>query len=137
MIDVVKNHLEEIIDACKEMQVKSLYLFGSAARINDFEDDSDLDFLYNMITDERGLLVSKYDYFDLLWKLEEITGRKVDLVSEAGIRNKYFLQSILEDRIKLYEAQHVEILGFDLPITDKKKIIGLRHLIKTSDYSRL
>jgi predicted nucleotidyltransferase len=57
-----------------------------------------------MITDENGLCLSDYDYFDLMWKLEEITGKKVDLVAEKGIRNKYFLQSILQDRIKLYEA---------------------------------
>lgn len=104
MVDSVRKHLEEIIDACKQMQIKSLYLFGSAARGDDFAYDSDLDILYNMITDDSGLPISKYDYFDILWRLEEITGRKVDLVAEKGIRNKYFLQSILNDRIKLYEA---------------------------------
>jgi len=104
MVDVVKNNLEKIIDTCREMQVQSLYLFGSGARENDYTDKSDIDFLYNMITNEQGMPESKYDYFDLLWKLEEITGKKVDLVSEKGIRNKYLLQSILEDRIKIYEA---------------------------------
>ncbi len=104
MVDVVKNNLDKIIDACKEMQVQSLYIFGSGARENDYTDKSDIDFLYNMITDEQGMFKSKYDYFDLLWKLEQITGKKVDLVAEKGIRNKYLLQSILEDRIKIYEA---------------------------------
>lgn len=104
MIPEVKNNIESIIETCKQMQVNSLYIFGSGARTNDFSAESDIDLLYSMITDEEGLPVSNYDYFDLLWKLEEITGKKIDLIAEKGIRNKYFLQSILEDRIKLYEA---------------------------------
>jgi uncharacterized protein len=104
MVAEVKNNLEKIIETCRQMQVKSLYVFGSGARNEDFASGSDIDFLYSMITNNEGLPVSIYDYFDLLWKLEEITGRKVDLVAEKGIRNKYFLQSILEGRIKLYEA---------------------------------
>ncbi len=104
MVTLEQDRIEKIKMICREMQVKSLYLFGSAARINDYSDKSDLDFLFTMITDEEGMPISKYDYFDLLWKLEEITGKKVDLVAENGIRNKYFLKSITEDRIQLYEA---------------------------------
>ena len=104
MIPEVKDNLSEIIKVCKQLQVKSLYLFGSAARENDYSKKSDIDFLYTMITDENGLPVSGCDYFDVMWRLEEITGKKVDLVAGKGIRNKYFLEGILEDRIKLYEA---------------------------------
>ena len=104
MHPVIENNKQRIIDACREMQVKSLYLFGSAARKKDFTDNSDLDFLYTMITDKEGMPVSGLDYFDILFKLEEITGKKIDLVAEEGIRNKYFLESILKDRIKIYEA---------------------------------
>lgn len=104
MIPEIKKNLDKIIETCKQMQVKSLYLFGSAARSNDYTEESDIDFLYSMFMDEKGLPVSNYDYFDLLFKLEEIIGRKVDLVSEKGIRNKYFLKSIMDDRLKIYEA---------------------------------
>ena len=104
MIKEIGNNIDKIVETCKQMQVKSLYLFGSGARGADYSAKSDIDFLYTMVTDERGLPASGYDYFDLMWKLEEITGKKVDLVAEYGIRNKYFLKSVLEDRIKLYEA---------------------------------
>lgn len=86
------------------MQVKHLYLFGSASRENDFKDNSDLDFLFQFIKEADGLPVSGFDYFDLLFTLEEITGKKVDLVSEERITNKYFLRSISENKIKIYEA---------------------------------
>jgi len=104
MVDVIKNNLSEIIQTCNTMQVKYLYLFGSGARVTDYSENSDLDFLFEYIKTEAGLPVSGFDYFDLLWKLEKITGKKVDLVSDGRIRNKYLVQSILEDRIKLYEA---------------------------------
>ncbi len=96
--------MSEIIQTCNTMQVKYLYLFGSGARVTDYSENSDLDFLFEYIKTEDGLPVSGFDYFDLLWKLEKITGKKVDLVSDGRIRNKYLVQSILEDRIKLYEA---------------------------------
>jgi uncharacterized protein len=104
MVALVKNKLPQIIDTCKKMKLKSLYLIGSASRENDFTSESDIDFLFSMISDAEGLGVSDYDYFDVKFKLEEITGRKVDLIPDYNIRNKYFLQSILEDKIKIYEA---------------------------------
>ena len=104
MAPEINENLDKIIETCKQMQVKSLYIFGSAARGKDYSNESDIDFLFTMFLDEHGLPLSKYDYFDLLFKLEEITGRKVDLVSEKGIRNKYFLKSIMDDRLKIYEA---------------------------------
>ena len=104
MAPEIKENLDKIIETCKKMQVQSLYLFGSAARSNDYSKDSDIDFLFNMSMGENGLPLGKYDYFDLLFKLEEITGRKVDLVAEKGIRNKYFLKAVMDDSPKIYEA---------------------------------
>ncbi len=104
MIPEVKNNLSEIIKACKQMQVKSLYLFDSGARENDYNHNSDLDFLFRFKVDETSNLPSPYDYFDLIFRLEETTGRKIDLVAEDKITNKYFLDKLLQDKIKLYES---------------------------------
>ncbi len=104
MIANVKNNLEKIINTCKDMQLDSLYLFGSAARENDFNKTSDIDFLYKFKIDKDGLPASGYDYFDLLFKLEEITGKKVDLVANEKLSNPYLISSIEEDKIKIYEA---------------------------------
>lgn len=46
MITVFETKHDEIIKTCKEMQVKSLYVFGSATRKSDFTAKSDLDFLF-------------------------------------------------------------------------------------------
>lgn len=105
MVDVVMNNLDKIIEACKQMQVKRLYLFGSGSRRFDFDySDSDLDFMFQFINGKDGLPIAGYDYFDLLFMLEEITGRKIDLVAEERISNKYFLESINKDKIRIYEA---------------------------------
>jgi uncharacterized protein len=104
MIAVLENNLVEIIKTCREMQVKSLYLFGSATRENEFTAKSDLDFLFQFNKGKDGLPLSKYDYFDLLFRLEEITMKKVDLVAEEKIRNKYFLERVNKEKIKIYES---------------------------------
>ena len=86
------------------MHIKSLYLFGSGARKKDYNIKSDLDFLFSFLSDDSGnLLPPFYDYFDLMFKLEEITGKKVDLVAEQKLKNKFFLEQVFKDRIKIYE----------------------------------
>lgn len=86
------------------MKVKSLYLFGSATNKTNFNENSDLDFLVKFIKRADGLPLGGYDYFDLLFKLEEITGKKIDLVAEERIQNKYFLKMVSREKIKIYEA---------------------------------
>jgi predicted nucleotidyltransferase len=63
-----------------------------------------LDFLFQFIKDEQGLSISGYDYFDLMFDLEKITGRKVDLVDEEKIKNKIFLSTVNNEKIKIYES---------------------------------
>lgn len=104
MVEVVQNNLDRIIETCKLMEVKCLYLFGSGSKKEGFTERSDLDFLFQFINDSEGMPISRFDYFDLLFKLEEITGKKVDLVAEEKIKNKYFLKSVSESKIKIYEA---------------------------------
>lgn len=106
MVELVKTNLDKIIDACKKHQVQSLYLFGSAAREHDFTDKSDVDFLV-----EFGELAGKTDesvfaFVDNMEgfqnKLEKITKRKVDLLQEKNLRNKYLRYFINKDKQMVY-----------------------------------
>ena len=73
MNSIIKNKLSDIVKTCEQMQVKSLYLFGSGVR-DDFNNKSDLDFLFSFKNDKDGnLLPPYYDYFDLMFGLEKIT----------------------------------------------------------------
>lgn len=104
MVKIVEDNIEEIKKVCEEMHVKCLYLFGSGSDETRFKKDSDLDFIYQFKKDESGLLISNYDYFDLLFHLENIMGKKVDLVAEEKIKNKFFLKNVFKEKIKLYES---------------------------------
>ncbi len=104
MVDAITNNMERIIETCKKMQVQSLYLFGSGTTTGEFNKDSDLDFLFRFKKNQEGMPLSGYDYFDLLFSLEEITGKKVDLVAEEKLMNKYFIESVNKGKIKLYES---------------------------------
>jgi uncharacterized protein len=98
---VIENNLEKIRDLCVRHRVRSLILFGSAAR-DDFDNErSDVDFLYEFEPDaELGLS----GYFDFQGALEELLGRKVDLVCAEGIRNPYLRKSIYESTVPIYVA---------------------------------
>ncbi|MEP6583535.1 MAG: nucleotidyltransferase domain-containing protein [Ginsengibacter sp.] len=104
MIKLVENNIEEIRKVCEKMQIESLYLFGSGSIEKKFTNNSDLDFLYKFKKDDSGLSLSQYDYFDLLFDLETITGKKIDLVAEEKISNKFFLERINREKIKVYES---------------------------------
>ncbi len=104
MITVVQNKIDEIRKICQEMQVQSLYLFGSGTNEKKFTKKSDLDFLFQFKKDKHGYPVSGYDYFDLLFELERITGKKIDLVAEEKIKNKFFLDRVNQEKIKVYES---------------------------------
>ena len=104
MVATVKDNMEAIKKICKKMQLKSLYLFGSGSTQKNHTDDSDLDFIFKFKKDENGLPTAGYDYFDLMFDLEKITGKKIDLVAEEKIKNKYFLERVNQEKIKIYES---------------------------------
>lgn len=90
---------EEIISKIQEIKpqladkypIRSLAIFGSHAR-NEQDEDSDLDILLEF--DEKiGL-----QFIDLADELELLLGRRIDLVSKGGIKEKYF-QNIKQDLI--------------------------------------
>ncbi|MCH5688008.1 nucleotidyltransferase domain-containing protein [Niabella sp. W65] len=95
MIPVVRENINALQEVCRNLAVGQLYLFGSAARESDFNDSSDIDFLFRFESDAEHLKTDKKpDYLDLLFQLENVLKRKVDLVWIDGITNPYFIQSV-------------------------------------------
>ena len=72
---------EALAELCRRYHVQELALFGSILR-DDFRNDSDIDILVEY---EPGASVGLYEHFDLQVELEELLGRKVDLVSKRGL----------------------------------------------------
>lgn len=96
MIDLA-DVKEQIENLCRRLSLRRLDLIGSAAR-DDFSERSDIDVVVDFGSDDD--LFERY--FTLKGKLEEIFGRKVDLIEERAIRNPYFRTAIDKHRVSIY-----------------------------------
>ena len=106
MTAIVKNNLEAIKYLCKKYHVNSLYLFGSAAREKDFTQNSDIDLLVtfkSLPSNTNEDIIYKVDNYDKLHKsLEETIKRKIDLVQEGSVKNKFLKYFINKEKKLLY-----------------------------------
>ena len=103
MIPDISERSDDLNRLCALYGVSRLDLFGSAATGRYQPQESDLDFLVEFRPETLG---SGYAdaYFGLLEALEHLFGKPVDLVVASAIRNPYFMQSVEETRVSIYEA---------------------------------
>ena len=104
MVSLVKQNIAEIQSMCKKHHVKKLYLIGSATNENHFSGDSDIDFLYSFNKSDIPEMEYADNYFDLLFSLQNLFQRKVDLVPEEKMTNPYFITSVNKQKEMVYEA---------------------------------
>jgi predicted nucleotidyltransferase len=93
----------EIESFCRRWHVVELSLFGSVLR-EDFRPDSDVDVL---VTFAQGARPSLFDMVGMQEELEEILGRKVDLVEREAVEqseNYIRRKRILQDLVAVYVA---------------------------------
>ena len=104
MVDLVRDNIHKLHDACIKYHVKTLYLIGSATNSAHFSVNSDIDFLYRFNKSEIPEMEYADNYFDLLFLLQDMFQRKVDLVSEEKLVNTYFINSINQQKEVIYES---------------------------------
>ncbi|MES2703216.1 MAG: nucleotidyltransferase domain-containing protein [Bacteroidota bacterium] len=104
MVNLIQNNIGAICDACKKHHVRSLYLFGSAAKDGQSSEESDMDLLYRFNKKDIAEMDYADNFFDLLFELEGLLKRKVDLVAEEKMRNPYFIESVNRDKVLLYTS---------------------------------
>jgi predicted nucleotidyltransferase len=97
---LVTEKREQIVDLCRRYRVRALELFGSAASDCFDPATSDFDFLvdYEVLSPKEHAAC----YFGLLFALEDLFGREVDLVEISAVRNPYFLRAIARERVSIY-----------------------------------
>lgn len=102
MQKILKTKIDDIQDICKNLKVKRLYVFGSAAK-GDFNKNSDIDFLLSFT---ENISVEEYtdNYFALHYKLRELFNREIDIITERTLSNPYFIESIDESKELIYES---------------------------------
>jgi predicted nucleotidyltransferase len=100
MVTLIDEHREQVSDLCRKYSVERLDLFGSAVRADFDPDSSDLDFVVSF---ENFTIENAADrYFDFLSDLGALFGKRVDLVTDASIRNPYFRKSVDQERVTVY-----------------------------------
>jgi predicted nucleotidyltransferase len=96
--------LEEIRNvaapACREFRVMRLDLFGSFAR-GSGSSDSDIDLLVEF--EDPDLHPSKR-FFGLLHYFEDALGREIDLLTMNSLKNPFFRQRVLKEKVNIYEG---------------------------------
>ncbi|MEJ7675330.1 MAG: nucleotidyltransferase domain-containing protein [Chitinophagaceae bacterium] len=106
MHEIIENNKFLISEVCKKHHVKSLHVFGSARRATDFTDTSDVDLLVtfeSLPTVTNDEIFYKVENCDQLHKnLELVLKRKIDLLQEASIKNKFLKYFINKEKKLLY-----------------------------------
>ena len=95
MLDILKQHRDELRQACRQYGAARIRVFGSVAR-GEENAQSDIDILvdmprgYNMMTQR----------LPLTQRLAEITGRQLDLIPEHEL-SPHLRQSVLAEAVEL------------------------------------
>jgi predicted nucleotidyltransferase len=98
----VARHREALERLCRQFHVRRLELFGSAATGSFRPGESDVDFLVEF----EPLPFGEYAdaYFGLLFGLQDLLGRPIDLVSPEAITNPYFREAVDETKVLIFAA---------------------------------
>lgn len=97
---LINDNLQKIIALCKKYKVKSLYVFGSILTSR-FNDNSDVDFSATFHHDSDPLVAGE-NFLEFYMALEDLIGRKIDLVDEDYLRNPYFIEELNETKQLIY-----------------------------------
>lgn len=102
MVALLHIHKHAIISLCKRYHVKELRVFGSAARESDVTSKSDVDFWVKF--EKLPPIEHKNAHFALLFGLEDLLQRDIDLAEAGAIKNPYVLKTVEKDRKLFYAA---------------------------------
>lgn len=98
---LIELNLQRIIALCRKHKVKTLAVFGSILT-DRFNDQSDIDLLVNFEQIDHEKFDYVDNYFGFRDALEALFGRKVDLIEEGGLRNKYFINNLNRTKRMIY-----------------------------------
>ncbi len=100
VMNYFEPYKDQIADLCRRYNVRRLFAFGSVLTGN-FNDESDIDLIADF--DKQAISDIFLTYFDFKYSLENVFGRKVDLMGEQPIRNSYLRESIENSKQLIYK----------------------------------
>jgi uncharacterized protein len=100
----IEKKLPKITELFVKHHITRAYLFGSVLT-DKFNRKSDVDFLVTIDPSlepiERG-----GHLWDLLFELEALIGRKIDLLTEKSLKNPYFIEELNETKQLIYGKEN-------------------------------
>ncbi len=112
LLSLLKEKRTDFIELCQAHEVETMYAFGSSITNHFDPKTSDIDLLVEVdVADpaDRGeTLLSLWDQLELLFE------RKVDLLTEASIKNPYLKKTIDRTKKVIYDRAREEVCETDL-----------------------
>ena len=99
---ILEGGESRVAQLCRDLSVRELRLFGSAATDKFDETRSDVDVVVEFVDGDKPGIADRY--MALVEGLEEIFSRPVDLVTTRSIRNPVFRQMVDETSQLIYAA---------------------------------
>ncbi|MDB5281269.1 MAG: nucleotidyltransferase protein [Bacteroidota bacterium] len=84
----------------KEHRIRKAYLFGSSVK-ETFSDKSDIDVLVDVDESIDPVELGGH-LWDLQFALEDLLGRKIDLLTSRSLRNPFFIKEIEATKELIY-----------------------------------
>ncbi len=103
MNTIIESRLPQVRELCRRYNVARLELFGSVTTNEWDPQQSDVDVLVTFSAPVAPMSVWD-QYMGLLLDLQTLYGRKVDLVEECAMKNRYFIKRVNETRRPVYVA---------------------------------
>ena len=100
-MNLIEQNLQRILELCRRYRVKTLSVFGSILTER-FNENSDVDLLVEFETPDHDKFDYVSNYFHFRDSLENLFNKKVDLIEEKGLRNKYFIANVNRTKRMIY-----------------------------------
>ena len=99
MNGVIQKYLPQIRQLMQHYGVQRAYAFGSAVK-DTMKEGSDVDFIISF-PEDMDYETYGNNYFELLYSLQDLLKKDVDLVTEKTLKNPYLLQSINQHKVQI------------------------------------
>lgn len=94
---LIEMNIDRITALCRKYKVAKLWVFGSILTPR-FNDNSDVDFLVDFDESHIELLDYADNFFNFIHDIEAVVGRKVDMVVNKSIKNRFFRAEVDETK---------------------------------------
>lgn len=105
-MNILNQHIDQIKKLCELNGVTSLFAFGSVTA-DKFRPDSDIDLVVEI--DDIDPISYSDKYFILIFQLEEILKRQIDLLEHKAIRNRFLKREIDRTKVQIYDKRSPKI----------------------------